>query len=985
MPITALTRVRFGNYRTSPPPNHTSPVAGTLRTSHIGQAAQNIWVSDLGGWIGKGEATAGSTVIALYYVGQFPANSQPSTLLARTDAITLATLYTSNSGGAGVVEDIDTAYLVDGIRYPMIQSGMIYAVGALNTARDLGVGYTEPTAWAGDLNFYNKSGLSSLPDPFVPSSQSVGSGRLTYWVEGYVNTPPEAPSGLGPAGTVTSLTPTFEGNFWDYCGTWGASNGGFDFGDRLTKYQIQVRAVGSTTLLWNGTFSATSGESTADQFTRTYSGSALSRGVPYEQRCRVSDSFSEWSPWSSWQSFDIADAGTALPYGTPIGKQLAVSGYTFQGKWSHASSLSMTHARVRIMAANGTTILQTSPDVAKSVAHSTYPGTAFTVSWAESTFSDLNWATAYKWGLEGKDTNGEWSELYVSEGFTTDYPPSIPSNPRPTGGPVYTAPPLLSVLMNDPDDANASVTPYFNLRPVGLVWENYATGTYNAGTGRFEKQLSTSHLTLNEVQNIVITSTSAPTGGSFTLTFDGQTTGTIAYNAAAGTVQTALEALSNIAPGDIFMYSGAGARNHWVVFTGTYAGTNVPQITINVAGLTGGSGHVGTVTTTVPGGIYYGDWVWDVYGYDGTLYSGGVTSAGLASRSTAASFTYHDGPDVTIDDPDDADTITSSSLVVNWTTTDQQKKRVRLYLTGTSTVWFDSGLLVSTDETYTIPAGSYQNGVTYDLQVYVEDSLATSGSQTITITIDYADADPLLNVQAIQYQVPGDPVPTAILVSWDQTGYPQIDAGAGAFAEYVVQRRPVDDSAWTTLYRTENPEAVVYVDYVPVSGVSYVYRVMQVVTLAGTPLNSTPVDVEESIELGRYTVLASTVAPDTYRCVLTNVTAKSSGRERSETVFRSPNGGASTTIIGVDRDSLLSVEAAVIADTIMTAQDRKISFEELDNTGHSICIRDGKVGDPLKLFGRILDPTVEHRMGDTTGTWYGIAFGVRTEQFTEGL
>ena len=52
----------------------------------------------------------------------------------------------------------------------------------------------------------------------------------------------------------------------------------------------------------------------------------------------------------------------------------------------------------------------------------------------------------------------------------------------------------------------------------------------------------------NETQSIVIANT--PTGGTFTLTYDGQTTAGIAYDAAASAVDSALEALSNIGAGD---------------------------------------------------------------------------------------------------------------------------------------------------------------------------------------------------------------------------------------------------------------------------------------------------------------------------------------------------------------------------------------------------------------------------------------------------
>jgi len=49
---------------------------------------------------------------------------------------------------------------------------------------------------------------------------------------------------------------------------------------------------------------------------------------------------------------------------------------------------------------------------------------------------------------------------------------------------------------------------------------------------------------VNEVQRVTFSET--PTGGTFTITYDGQTTGAIAYNASITTVKNALEALPNI-------------------------------------------------------------------------------------------------------------------------------------------------------------------------------------------------------------------------------------------------------------------------------------------------------------------------------------------------------------------------------------------------------------------------------------------------------
>ncbi|PYS90476.1 MAG: fibronectin type III domain-containing protein [Acidobacteria bacterium] len=90
-------------------------------------------------------------------------------------------------------------------------------------------------------------------------------------------------------------------------------------------------------------------------------------------------------------------------------------------------------------------------------------------------------------------------------------------------------------------------------------------------------------LTSNEIQEII----SDATGGTFTLTFAAQTTGALAYNISTAALTTALEGLSNIAPGDVLVTGGPG---DWIVeFKGVYAGVNVAQMTAGVGSLTGGS------------------------------------------------------------------------------------------------------------------------------------------------------------------------------------------------------------------------------------------------------------------------------------------------------------------------------------------------------------------------------------------------------------
>lgn len=116
-----------------------------------------------------------------------------------------------------------------------------------------------------------------------------------------------------------------------------------------------------------------------------------------------------------------------------------------------------------------------------------------------------------------------------------------------------------------------------------------ATGITNLTTGT----------PTNEVQSLVITGT--PTGGTFTLTFNGQTTSAITYNAAASAVQTALLALSNLASGDVTATGGPLPGSAvTLTFGGSYAATDVPLITAT-GSLTGGTSPTVNVTTTTPG------------------------------------------------------------------------------------------------------------------------------------------------------------------------------------------------------------------------------------------------------------------------------------------------------------------------------------------------------------------------------------------------
>ena len=155
---------------------------------------------------------------------------------------------------------------------------------------------------------------------------------------------------------------------------------------------------------------------------------------------------------------------------------------------------------------------------------------------------------------------------------------------------------------------------------VGIAWQDLnGTGTTRGNS---------------ETQRVAITG--SPTGGTFKLKFGGQTTAAIPFNATAAQLDSFLEALSSIGPGNVTVSGGPGPGTPFdVTFTGSLAKQDVSAMTLANKSFTGGSAPNVAITTTTNGAAPV---------FNGYLLSSGGISAyiGTSTATTGAAVNLQD-------------------------------------------------------------------------------------------------------------------------------------------------------------------------------------------------------------------------------------------------------------------------------------------------------------------------------------------------------
>jgi hypothetical protein len=191
---------------------------------------------------------------------------------------------------------------------------------------------------------------------------------------------------------------------------------------------------------------------------------------------------------------------------------------------------------------------------------------------------------------------------------------------------------LASVAFNDVSVTRAAATNETQLvtvsgGPTGgtftLTFDGQTTAgiPFNASEGTLKNALialsnvgsldvSVTAQSVNETQ--VVQLVGEPTNGTFTLTFNGEETDPIPWDASAYTVKAALVKLASIGGGDFFhpadvsVTKPSGSYQPWrITFRGTYAGIDLQPLTADPSGLTGGVGIDIDISTDTEGSRVY--------------------------------------------------------------------------------------------------------------------------------------------------------------------------------------------------------------------------------------------------------------------------------------------------------------------------------------------------------------------------------------------
>lgn len=989
-----------------------SVVVGSARACTYGIMPENGWGSSVGAHLGKQLSGDAPTVrFGIYETS----SGNPTNRMAYTNVESIGVLMASGSGGdafTALLDEVNPDFgpSDDGV---MLWSGNRYAIAVLPSVDPINHGMIG----AGSItetyeSFFYRTGLGGTPpDPYGTTSSSI-EGWMSQWINYDPNVAPDTPTGLSPTGTVSSTTPTFTADFTD-----DNSNRG----DVIKQYQLQLRPDGGGTNKWDTTYSASNSEQNSDSITRAYGGTSLTPGSTYEWRIRMSDQFGAWSAWSAWTDFTVSGGGTVVLDGTPTGVQQAITGLVFQGRWNHVSALSMDKVKVRLLQ-NGV-VIGTSGEISKSVASSAAPGTLFSVNQSDSSiFNAITWGQSYQYQMQGRATNAVWSDWSNARSFSINSQPNTPHSLSPTSNAVVTDYPLLTFTMTDPDDTVATGLTAFAMIIAIPVVDNPSFADGDASSWGITNKHANATVTSNDVTyqsttvydgdgdagQVAITASTVPTA-TLVLTILHDTFIPVEaltdydFQMAVRTTNANLKPLPTIYWYDasqVFLSSSTNTAPTYVADTwySQYWAATAPAsaryMRVGAAVTSASANQTGTIfvddldyfdsllrirqftqssgsTTrweyqTVADDIpWFGTYQWQAYGNDGSVGS---------ENSAIASFVYAAGPVVTITAPTASQVLATSTPTITWTVIDQQKYQVDIYDDDGVTLLYTSGEVVSTTNEHLMPPGYLLNGFSVIAYVTVWNSSDVSGTSSgRSFSIDYDEVTPVLGVEISTVTLRFDRQPSAILLSWEETGY-----DPSTFEHYNIYRRTSTqtEAERILLRKITSPSQTTFLDMNPASRTEYVYSISQTILFGTEELESATTDAATTIVLP-HTIIAAADAADDYRIVIKYWTERG-WEDNTDGQEILPWGASKPTVLfGSVYYRTPRITARFVDDDEGSILDYQSAINDLLARRSIVCFRDPK---GRRIFGVIKKTGHE----DTSmGTVLDVEFELTETNYTE--
>lgn len=672
------------------------------------------------------------------------------------------------------------------------------------------------------VQFYAIDSSTSANDPVL---------SVTY----NSNTAPNAPTGLSPTGGGFTTSKVLSGDFSDP-----------DSGDSMSAYQVQISTANTfASILYDSGEVADTGTS----FSHTHTAS-LTYNTTYYWRARTKDAAGLWGPYSAGTDSFKPNTKPNTPSNlTPSGGSIVSSlTPTFSGSASDPDSGDyLALAQIRVYRSSDNRMEWDSGDFASGVA-------SFTKTFGSggTTYNNLSLNTSYYWTAVVKDSNGASSSTSSSATFTTyasgvgDMTPSVTKG----NGWVKTLTPSFNfvtpVNMNQYTlriyDTNGTLirtigpttvspvattlsTPYTYSGAPALEW-----GTRYQWTAQFR---DTNNVTQTESAKEVFWTNAAPVANNIYPS----------NNQAVTSINPAIEVgfadqdLSNGFTDSPTALSIEVSRSSDSVIMYTMSKTASLSSVSNALS----QGASGVTTTAGAGGTTLTKNV--QYRYRSRYTDNSAASNAVGSYSEYIYFKPTDGPSAAykttggytsgVADSDlTTGKINNPLPELSYTFTGaysktQKSRRLRIIETSASNaIRYDSGFVLSSESTLTVPDSIILNNATYKFEITVTDTddLASTPIETTLVALWNAPAQ----ITGLDVQQGNG----TLKLSWNQTA----DAN---FTKYNIYRRLFGSGAQFTLLTSISDSTVLnYTDYSAGVGVKYEYKITQ----TSQPSGSNPVD-----------------------------------------------------------------------------------------------------------------------------------------------